>query len=79
MSYSKRCDERHRTSVLFLTEAGSFLSFKSRGITQYRELVTLPWRVTNRISERSVYVLSVLDSRRGIEDILLQRLIDLKL
>jgi hypothetical protein len=33
----------------------------------------------SRISEKSVYVLAVLDSRRSVEDILLRRLIDLKL
>jgi toxin ParE1/3/4 len=50
-----------------------------QGITQYRELITTPWRIIYRISERKVYVLSVLDSRRSAEDILLRRLIDLKL
>jgi plasmid stabilization system protein ParE len=50
-----------------------------QGITQYRELIVAPWRIIYRISERSVYVLSALDSRRNVEDILLKRLIGLKL
>jgi len=52
---------------------------QNQGITQYRELIIAPWRTIYRISERSVYVLSVLDSRRNVEDILLNRFIDLKL
>ncbi|MCK5231519.1 MAG: type II toxin-antitoxin system RelE/ParE family toxin, partial [Desulfobulbaceae bacterium] len=40
-------------------------------ITQYREMVIAPWRVMYRISDSKVYVLSVLDSRQNIEDILL--------
>ncbi len=44
------------------------------GITQYREMIIKPWRVMFRISNEKVYVLSVLDSRRNIEDILLKRL-----
>jgi toxin ParE1/3/4 len=52
---------------------------REQGITQYRELVVDPWRIIYRTSERTVYVLSVLDSRRSIEDILLRRLIGLKL
>jgi toxin ParE1/3/4 len=52
---------------------------QQQGITQYRELIVSPWRIIYRISERQVYVLSVLDSRRSVEDILLRRLIDLKL
>ncbi|MBS3918819.1 MAG: type II toxin-antitoxin system RelE/ParE family toxin [Deltaproteobacteria bacterium] len=52
---------------------------QDQGITQYRELVVPPWRIIYRISERKVYVLSVLDGRRNVEDILLKRMIGLKL
>ena len=48
---------------------------KGYGILQYRELVIRPWRVIYRISEFDVYVLSVFDSRRNVEDILLERLV----
>ncbi len=48
---------------------------KGYGILQYRELVIPPWRVIYRISEFDVYVLSVIDSRRNVEDILLDRLV----
>ena len=44
-----------------------------QGITQYREMIITPWRIMYRISDETVYVLSVLDSRRNIEDILLKR------
>ncbi len=52
---------------------------RDQGILQYRELVISPWRVIYRISKKSVYVLSALDSRQNIEDILLKRLINSKL
>jgi plasmid stabilization system protein ParE len=45
-----------------------------QGIAQYRELVISHWRVIYRISERAVYVLSVLDARQNAEDLLLRRL-----
>ena len=44
-----------------------------QGVTQYREMIIRPWRVMCRISGSQVYVLSVLDSRQNIEDILLKR------
>ena len=47
---------------------------KQQGILQYRELIISPWRVIYRISERHVYVLAMIDARRNIEDILLDRL-----
>jgi plasmid stabilization system protein ParE len=52
---------------------------QEQGITQYHELIIPPWRIIYRVSEKRVYVLAVLDSRRSVEDILLRRLIDLKL
>ncbi|PID72706.1 MAG: plasmid stabilization protein [Desulfobulbus propionicus] len=45
-----------------------------QGITIYREMVIDPWRVLYKISGSKVFVLSVLDSRRNLEDILLKRL-----
>ena len=46
----------------------------NQGITLYRELVVSPWRVQYRIVDSQVFILSVLDSRQNIEDILLKRL-----
>ena len=48
---------------------------KDHGILQYRELIIPPWRMIYRISEEQVYVLLVIDSRRNVEDVLLERLI----
>ena len=50
-----------------------------QGILQYRELVISPWRILYRITEMNVFVLSVMDSRRNIEDILLKRLTNSKI
>ncbi|HDL63769.1 MAG TPA: type II toxin-antitoxin system RelE/ParE family toxin [Proteobacteria bacterium] len=47
----------------------------SYGIRIYRELISSPWRIIYRISGKSVSVVSVLDSRRNLEDILFERLI----
>lgn len=51
---------------------------KDQGIILYRELIVPPWRIIYRISEKTVYVLSVLDARQNVEDILLRRLINSK-
>ena len=47
----------------------------SQGISLYREVVIAPWRVIYRIESDKVYILSVIDSRRNVEDILLARLL----
>ena len=46
---------------------------KAYGILSYRELIISPWRVIYRTSDQKVYVLAVIDSRRSMEDILLER------
>lgn len=48
---------------------------RDQGVLLYREIIVSPWRVIYRMSEDTVYILSVLDSRRNIEDILLDRLL----
>jgi len=45
------------------------------GIHTYRELVVSPWRVVYRLSGTRVHVLAVLDGRRNVEDVLLDRLV----
>ncbi len=47
----------------------------AQGIAHYRELVVPPWRVIYRFSPDAVFVLAVIDSRRNVEDVLLDRLI----
>jgi toxin ParE1/3/4 len=72
---------KKRASMLYtLPERGRIVpELRDQGILQYREMIIPPWRILYRISEREVYVLSVLDSRRNIEDILLKRLTHLNI
>ena len=67
---------KQKASMLFtFPERGRIVpELRDQGISQYREMIIPPWRILYRISENRVYVLSVLDSRRNIEDILLKRL-----
>lgn len=67
---------RKKASSLYrMPERGRVVpELQAQGILQYRELIIPPWRLVYRISKKAVYVLSVLDSRQNIEDILLHRL-----
>jgi len=51
---------------------------QDQGILQYREIVIPPWRLIYRITEGKVFVLSLIDSRRNVEDILLKRFISIR-
>ena len=45
------------------------------GIRSWRELIVKPYRIIYRIDEGTVNVLAVLDGRRELQDLLLERLI----
>jgi len=65
------------SGLAVLPERGRIVpELEAQGIRPYREIMVPPWRIIYRISGKSVYVVTVLDGRRNIEDILLQRLID---
>lgn len=68
---------RQKASSLYaFPERGRIVSeLQGQGIRIYRELIIAPWRIVYRISDGIVFVLSVIDSRQNVEDILLNRLI----
>ena len=69
-------------------KSAALYSFPERGrivpelrefnILQYREIIIDPWRVIYKVTEKKVFVMSALDSRRNIEDVLLDRLVNHK-
>lgn len=48
---------------------------KDIGLTEYRELISTPYRIFYRITGRLVSILGVLDGRRDLEEILIRRAI----
>lgn len=46
---------------------------KFHGITAYREVQIKPWRLIYRVSKDIVWVVSLVDSRRQLDDLLLER------
>lgn len=46
------------------------------GIRSYRELIAAPYRVFFRVEGGQVHILAVLDARRDLEQLLIQRLLE---
>ncbi len=44
------------------------------GISQYREIISAPWRIIYRAGNKQVSIMAVLDSRRDLQTVLLNRL-----
>ncbi len=68
--------KKKASSLYTLPERGRIVpELQDQGILHYRELIAPPWRLIYRIAEQKIFVLSVIDSRQNVEDILLKRLI----
>jgi plasmid stabilization system protein ParE len=67
---------RKTLGLHILPERGRIVpELKEQGIILYREIIVTPWRIMYRISGHTVYVLAVIDARRNVEDILLDRFV----
>ena len=49
------------------------------GNHEYHEIIESPWRIIYRIDEKEVRIISILDGRRNVEEILYKKMIDGKL
>jgi len=47
--------------------------FEVQGFLLFRELIVAPWRIVYRASFENVYILAVFDSRKNVDDVLLER------
>jgi addiction module RelE/StbE family toxin len=66
-------------TLCYLPHRGRHIpELQKQGILIYRELIIPPWRVMYRVSKNKVYILAIIDSRRNVEDILLEKLIKMK-
>jgi len=48
---------------------------RAADVYHYRELIERPWRVAYRIEHDEVFVMAVLDGRRDLRSVLLERLV----
>jgi toxin ParE1/3/4 len=46
-----------------------------KNIKEYRELIETPWRIIYRIENNDVSIITVIDGRRNVQDILTKKLI----
>ena len=66
---------RRAEALVTMPERGRVVpELRAQAIDMYRELIHKPWRIVYRIEAERVYVLAVIDARRNVEDLLLERL-----
>jgi len=47
--------------------------FEEQGLLLFRELIVAPWRIVYRVSFDHIYILAAFDSRKNVDDVLLER------
>lgn len=61
--------------VLFPNQGRVIPELLKHNITKFKELIISSWRLMYKVENNVVYIMAVIDGRRNIEDILLQRLL----
>ena len=67
--------EKAHSSNFFPLKGRVVPELHEEGITQYREIIVTPWRIIYRVGDDTVYIMSILDSRQNLEEVLLQRIL----
>jgi plasmid stabilization system protein ParE len=70
-------EERLDAAIESLDELGNrgrvVPELRVRGISTYRELIVLPYRVIYRVEAREVWIVAILDHRRDLDSLLHER------
>ena len=48
----------------------------NQNIVEYHEIIEAPWRIIYKIIDSNVFILTVIDGRRNVQDILLRKLMN---
>jgi len=48
----------------------------NQNIVEYHEIIEAPWRIIYKIIDSNIFILTVIDGRRNVQDILLRKLIN---
>lgn len=67
--------EKAHSSNFFPLKGRVVPELQKEGITLYRELVASPWRIIYKVGNDTVYIMTIVDSRQNIEELLLQKLL----
>lgn len=71
----KKLQDRIQTLDHFPYKGGYVPELLQKNIKDYRQINESPWRIIYKVEDKIVNILTVIDSRRNIQDILIKKLI----
>lgn len=69
-----RIKKKAETLVVFPERGRIIPELREVGVYTHQEIISKPWRIMYRVEAQIVFVVAVLDSRRQLQDLLLERL-----
>ena len=70
----------HVEKIVIFPESGRLIpEFLALGIIDIREIIETPWRIFYRVETSGVQIISIIDGRRNVEELLFKKVIDGKI
>ena len=71
----KRLKDKAHSSNLFPLKGRVVLELQIEGIMHYREIIVTPWRIIYKVGSDTVYIMSIIDSRQNVDNLLLEKIL----
>jgi addiction module RelE/StbE family toxin len=71
----ERIQNKIRTLDHFPYRGGYVPELLKKNIKDYRQLLETPWKIIYKVENEQVNILTIIDSRRNLQDILIKKLI----
>jgi addiction module RelE/StbE family toxin len=71
----KRLQDKIETLDHFPFRGGYVPELLKKNIKEYRQLIESPWRIIYKVEKKTVQVLTIVDSRRNLQDVLVEKLV----
>jgi addiction module RelE/StbE family toxin len=71
----KRLQDKIETLDHFPFRGGYVPELLKKNIKEYRQLIESPWRIIYKVEKETVQVLTIVDSRRNLQDVLVEKLV----
>ena len=71
----KKLRDKAQSSHFFPLKGRVVPELQVEGIVHYREIIISPWRIIYKVGNDTVYIMSIIDSRQNLDDLLLKKIL----
>ena len=71
----KKLRDKAQSSHFFPLKGRVVQELQIECIVHYREIIVSPWRIIYKVGNDTVYIMSIIDSRQNLDDLLLRKIL----